>query len=52
MFTGIVTEMGKVLAVEPTGTGRRVVIEAPSTVDSMVMTTGRSRVMAASRTAS
>ena len=33
MFTGIVTEMGKVLAVEPTGTGRRVVIEAPSTVD-------------------
>ncbi len=32
MFTGIVTEMGSVLTVEPTETGRRVVIEAPSTV--------------------
>ena len=35
MFTGIVTEMGSVLTVEPTETGRRVVIEAPSTVEQL-----------------
>jgi riboflavin synthase alpha subunit len=33
MFTGIVTEVGNVIAVEPTETGRRLVIEAPVTVD-------------------
>ena len=33
MFTGIVTEVGNVIAVEPTETGRRLVIEAPVTVE-------------------
>lgn len=33
MFTGIVTEVGRVIAVEPTETGRRLAIEAPVTVD-------------------
>jgi riboflavin synthase len=33
VFTGIVTEVGSVVAVEPTETGRRLLIEAPVTVD-------------------
>ena len=33
MFTGIVTEMGSIRTVEATDTGRRLVIQAPRTVD-------------------
>lgn len=35
MFTGIVTEMGRVVRGEPTETGRRFLIEAPHTVEDL-----------------
>ena len=37
MFTGIVAEMGSVVAVEPTGTGRRLVIGTNGLSDGMAL---------------
>ncbi len=37
MFTGIVTELGTVAEVEPTDTGRHLVIEAPETTKDLVL---------------
>jgi riboflavin synthase len=37
MFTGIVTEVGRITGVEPTEAGRRLIIEAAGTVDGLVV---------------